>query len=245
MGSLKGEIKKNVPISIIHKNWYNPNIQSPEIYQKVKDVIVSDGMKLKDVLKVRICKEPLCELAKTEFHYQLVDGEHRYKACKELGIQTIDILDLGEMSDDEARRDTLNFNNLRGDDDPLKRAKMYDKMNPNQLALLAFSDKQISEEKNLLQFDFKQFDHVDMSENLVSPFAVIVGTAIKLKRQILEVKERIKDEPTWLLCLAIVDGLNQLEDKFLVAKGKIDMIPDPNQTSMFEPSTTENKLVER
>lgn len=133
---------KTVDINLLIPNRWNPNEQTEFIYEKVKDSIERYGFL--DPVLVR----------KVDDKYEIIDGEHRWKGLKEKGYTQIKIEDFGEISDYDAMILTEIMNNARGQDDVLKRAKMFNEIPDNQLGLLPFESSQIEEEKKLLDFDF-------------------------------------------------------------------------------------------
>lgn len=138
--------KKIVDINLVVPNPHNPNNQSEFIYERMKQAIKEEG------LFGSIIVHPWCG------QYQILDGEHRVRACKELGYTQIPIeCALQEMPEDQVKFWTVFFNNTRGRDDVLKRAKLLEDINQGQSQLLPFTEQEIENEKKLIQFDFTQF----------------------------------------------------------------------------------------
>tara|TARA_Y100001973_G_scaffold99748_1_gene159452 strand:+ start:422 stop:1027 length:606 start_codon:yes stop_codon:yes gene_type:complete len=48
-------------------------------------------------------------------YYEIIDGEHRYKAAESLGIESIHVVNMGTVSDTQAKRMTVQLN-LKGDE---------------------------------------------------------------------------------------------------------------------------------
>jgi ParB/RepB/Spo0J family partition protein len=101
----KKEIKGQVvivPIDTLQPNPWNPNRQSDFIFEKEKISIHEHGF-----------IDPV--LARTvEGQFQIIDGEHRWKAAKELGYGEISVLNLGEVADAQAKKLTIILNETRG-----------------------------------------------------------------------------------------------------------------------------------
>lgn len=138
--------KKIVPIDHVTPNPWNPNVQSDIIFRKEVESIKELGM-LGSIL-----------VRDSAGQYEILDGEHRWKACKELGYTEIAVETLGEIPDEEAKLLTILLNNLRGKDDILKRAAILDQLSQGQLQLLPFTEQEIEHTKSLLNFDFSQYD---------------------------------------------------------------------------------------
>ncbi len=138
--------KIEISIDLLVPNRWNPNQQNKELFQKG----------VKSVEKYGMLSFPL--VRETAGCYEIIDGEHRWRYCKELGYQKIEVENLGEISDEEAKTLTILLNNLRGKDDIEKRAKILKELSEGQLQLLPFSKEQIEVEKELLDFDFEKYN---------------------------------------------------------------------------------------
>lgn len=138
-----------VPIDKIAPNRWNPNVQSKETFEKTKQSIEKFG--LVGSVYVR-------EINHTSADYEILDGEHRWKAAKEMGYTEIPVENLGAITDDQVKVLTVLFNNLRGKDDVEKRAAIFKQLDAGQLQLLPFTAEQIEAEKSLVDFDFSIYD---------------------------------------------------------------------------------------
>lgn len=139
--------KITVPIDKVSPNKYNPNVQSKVVYEKEIESIKKYGL-MGSILVHKLVDDT----------YEIVDGEHRWKACKELGYKNITVENLGELSEPDLKILTVLLNNLRGKDDIEKRAKLYSELNEGQLQLLPFTKEEIENEKKFFDFDFSQYD---------------------------------------------------------------------------------------
>lgn len=144
--------KKMVPIDKIMPNRWNPNIESKEVFDKVKKSIEEHGL---------VGSAYVRKVNHTTADYELLDGEHRWKAAKELGFTEFPVEDLGDVSEQDAQMMTIMFNNLRGKDDIEKRAAILSALESGQLALLPWDQKEIKHMKDLVKFDFSQYDDKD------------------------------------------------------------------------------------
>lgn len=142
--------KFKVAIETVAPNPWNPNVQSDAMFKKEVASIKELGL-LGSIL-VRKINHTAPVL------YQILDGEHRWKACKELGYTEITIESMGEIPDQTAKLLTIQLNNLRGKDDVLLRAKILEQLNADQLQLLPFTQEEIDNEKKLLTFDFSTYE---------------------------------------------------------------------------------------
>lgn len=102
----KIQIKDNivrVPLSDIHVNTWNPNKQSAFIYEKELTSIRTHGF-----------LDPIDVREREAGGYEIVDGEHRYKAAKELGMTELPVNNLGKISAASAKQLTVIRNETRG-----------------------------------------------------------------------------------------------------------------------------------
>jgi len=94
--------------------------------------------------------------------FQILDGEHRMKACKELGWTDLPVeCAKNEMTNQEVQFWTIYFNNTRGKDDIEKRSKILEGLEEGQAQLLPFTAEEIENEKALFKFDFAQYKPSD------------------------------------------------------------------------------------
>jgi ParB/RepB/Spo0J family partition protein len=93
---------KVVPIGDIKPNEYNPNRMSEHDFELLKLSIVEDGF-----------SSPVLVQEGTDI---IVDGEHRWRAAKELGFEKIPIA-LTQMTPEEAMIATLRHNRAKGSED--------------------------------------------------------------------------------------------------------------------------------
>ena len=109
---------ETVPIDSLRPNAYNPNRQTADEFAKLKKSILENGF-----------GQPIVAWRSGE----IVDGEHRWKACKELGFTKIKVIFFDadaikkRLSDPEvqARVATIQFNEARGNEDMELLSKMF------------------------------------------------------------------------------------------------------------------------
>jgi len=138
--------KRIVRIDDIIPNPFNPNKQSDYIFQKMKDTIETKGLFGSIIVH---------ELAGI---YQILDGEHRWKACRELGWKELPVEVSPQLEENDVKFWTIYFNNTHGKDDIEKRAKLFEEIDEGQAQLLPFTEEEIKNEKELFKFDFSKYD---------------------------------------------------------------------------------------
>jgi ParB-like chromosome segregation protein Spo0J len=102
-GRVMDDVAIVVPIDKIDPNPWNPNVQPDWIFQKEKKSITKFGFV--DPLTVREVRFD---------RYQIIDGEHRWRAAKELGYTELPCWNLGLLDDADARELTVVLNETRG-----------------------------------------------------------------------------------------------------------------------------------
>ena len=105
-----------IKISLIAPNDYNPNVVPEDTRAKLKAEIAERGM----------C-EPIL-VRKRGDGYEIVDGEHRWRICKELGWKEIPCI-IQDYDDKEAKIKTLQLNYMRGSAVPIKLAYLIHDLN--------------------------------------------------------------------------------------------------------------------
>lgn len=102
----------SIKIGQIAPNDYNPNVVSEDILAKLRAEISQKGL----------C-EPIILRRKGNDGYEIVDGEHRWRVCKELGWEEIPCI-IQDYDDNEAKIKTLQLNYMRGSAVPVKLASL-------------------------------------------------------------------------------------------------------------------------
>lgn len=155
--------KKIVPINQITPNRWNPNVQSKEMFAKGKQSVETLGM-LGSIL-----------VRETAGCYEILDGEHRWRYCLELGYTEVPVETMGEIDDKQAMALTVLINNIHGKDDVEKRAKIFAALDEGQLQLMPFTAEEIENEKNLFKFDFSKYEkNLPTPEDMKEKFRVII-----------------------------------------------------------------------
>lgn len=99
--ALQTLIIEYLPIDAVKPNDYNPNRQSEHDFELLCKSIDEDGM-----------TQPIVALRATRV---IVDGEHRWRACKALGYTEVPVV-LTDMNPAQARIATLRHNRARGEE---------------------------------------------------------------------------------------------------------------------------------
>ena len=137
---------RQVDIGLITPNPWNPNVMDPDMYAKAIESIHEfgfvDPVTVRRTLHERFEVSTIEQLGKNErnwldaVRYQIIDGEHRWKAAKDHGactrapkgggwerhggLSSLPVIDLGDVSEEDAQQLTIVLNETRGTYDPKK-----------------------------------------------------------------------------------------------------------------------------
>ncbi len=126
----------------LEENPWNPNILGDRLFSKLKGNIDKEGF-----------LDPLLVREFEDGKYQILDGAHRFRAGKELGMEAFPVIVLKGISDAGARFLTLNMNNIRGTDDPLLLSRLLTELHEDfDLSLEALANLTVHDEEELLKY---------------------------------------------------------------------------------------------
>lgn len=142
----------------ITKNDWNPNVMEEERIKLLETNIKRVGF----LVPVVVRKE-----GKT---YQIVDGEHRWKAAQNIGLKEIPVV-VATVDEWEAKLQTINLNNIKGELDQFKLAKLLEGLRTHYSDLeleemLGYTPEQLSNYQHLLDFDFNQYKDYEPSSEI-------------------------------------------------------------------------------
>lgn len=131
------------------KNDWNPNVMEEDRIKLLETNIQRAGFLVPVVVR------------KVDKHYEIIDGEHRWKAAQNLGLKEIPVI-VTETDEWEAKLQTINLNNIRGELDQFKLAKLLEGLREHYSDLeleeiLGYTPEQLSNYQHLLDFDFNQY----------------------------------------------------------------------------------------
>lgn len=149
---LRGKATK-LDVDKIRPNPWNPNVQDAFMYDRQKASIHTYGF-----------AQPIIVRLAADGEYEIIDGEHRWRAAKELGMKQIPAWDLGKVTDTEAKQLVEVFIHLRGNPDLVAEAKLIrslvdeDGLSVDVLAeSLPFTTDQLGDLYKSLDFDWDQY----------------------------------------------------------------------------------------
>lgn len=148
---------KQIQINDISPNDYNPNVAPDAIMAKLRAEFSQKGL----------CK-PIIVRCRDD-GYVIVDGEHRWRICRNLGWKTIPCV-IWEYDDSEAKIKTLQINYMRGSALPVKLAHLIHDLS-----------KEIKVEELIKMLPYEKGEIADNLELLKLPEGF--GKEVELKAQ--------------------------------------------------------------
>ena len=173
------ELKK-IPVNQLRENSYNPNKLTGFKY----DALVKQIAQEKEVVQPLLVRfnplknsEGITELALNA--YEILDGEHRWKAAKQVGLTEIPCMVI-EANDNRARAWTLGMNNIRGKPDDLLLAdvlrQLSESYSTDQLKeLCAFNEREIAYYLKLLEAPVDFTSAIELKNELPITLTFIVS----------------------------------------------------------------------
>lgn len=109
--------RKIIQLDDLVENTWNPNQMSPSQW----DALGESFQEFSAIDPLTVRKHP------DKDGYQIIDGAHRYRKAKEMGLLDLPC-DVIEVSDTQAKRLTQILNRTRGQDDPVKLKELLDSL---------------------------------------------------------------------------------------------------------------------
>lgn len=143
---------RRVPVAALHPNPWNPNKQDERTYAAERESIREHGFI--DPVLVRPHPDHLGE-------WQIIDGEHRWRAAQDEGATEIDIIPRA-FTDTAAKKLTIILNETRGNADVALLGKLIadlsTELSPEDLRLgLPYSDAEMKHLLDVGKLDWDQF----------------------------------------------------------------------------------------
>ena len=177
-----------IKTELIKPNVYNPNIVPEDTLAKLRAEIAQNGLTVPITVR------------KGDNGYEVVDGEHRWRICRDLGFKEIPCI-IQEFDDNEAKIKTLQLNYMRGYAVPVKLASLiHDLSKEIKLEDLAkrlpYEEVQMMDALELLKLpeDFgKAIEEQAMKEEEELP-ALITFVVYKQQLEVIEQALKIATE---------------------------------------------------
>jgi len=147
-----------VPIGMIKPNPWNPRKREEATLVKdtakhIGEVGYLGGIFVRDMRDVAL----------HDGDWQIIDGEHRWKALKILESEQCPIINLGKMTDEEAKARTLNFNIVHGQMEVIDVAHLIGSLKSELgeeviSGRLALSEVELKDLAEIATFDYSVFE---------------------------------------------------------------------------------------
>lgn len=140
-------------VDTLEPNPWNPNVMDERTYNAARESLRMYGFI--DPVTVR----PHPDLPG---RWQIIDGEHRWKAAQEEGMAQVSIASLGPVSDERAKRLTIIFNETRGEADSVKMGRLLVELEAevgadNLSIALPYTDAELRHYKALADVDWDTY----------------------------------------------------------------------------------------
>ena len=174
----------NIKTDLIKPNGYNPNIVPEDTLAKLRAEIAQNGLTVPITVR------------SSGNGYEVVDGEHRWRICRDLGFKEIPCI-IQEFDDNEAKIKTLQLNYMHGYAVPVKLASLiHDLSKEIKLEDLAkrlpYEEPQMMDALELLKLpeDFgKAIEEQAMKEEAELPALI---TFVVYKKQLEAIEQALK-----------------------------------------------------
>lgn len=176
---MKDKVLKIVDLSIdiVHEPEWNPNEQSPDVFNELVKNIKDIG-----------CLEPILVAPRSDIegHYWAISGSHRWKASKVAGLLTVPCIIEERFDEDMLKVQNIKFNIIKGKLDPLKFTQLFDQLAAKYgeevtRQMMAFVDKAVFDQvyqkaKAALPDELKkQLDKAKKEIKTIDNLAAILG----------------------------------------------------------------------
>ena len=147
---------ENIKINLIKKNPWNPNQMDKKTLKAEKESIVKYGVVAPIIIR------PLKD------KYQIIDGEHRYIVCSELGHKLIPSVIIEGLEDKDAKKLTIILNETKGSNDKIELGKLLGELEKdfgdNLKIGLPFNDDDLNDLIEFGNVEWDKYEGLDMNK---------------------------------------------------------------------------------
>jgi len=148
--------EEKIPIKSIFPNKWNFNVQTETRFKSLKATLSRFG-KIYPIIVRKIAKDK----------YEIVDGEHRWKALRQLGVKMVPVKNLGVVSDILAKELMTILNQTRG-------SANLEKLGISLSRIVSTMEEEGENPLDLLPYEDDQFERLlastkDFSEEALEP----------------------------------------------------------------------------
>lgn len=183
---------------------WNINVVSPENMVKLKESVRRNG-----IFRPVVVRE-------VDGHYEVIAGEHTTRVSIELGMETIDVYNLGPISEAKAKEISIIDNQQYGVEDVFGLGNLLRELEADPSDFLPFSDREL---ENIFKVSAINMDSLELpddgDDSLIPDFKPEETLASKpVDHQIMRFKVPIKDAEFVTRCIEAIikrQGLKQTD----------------------------------
>lgn len=181
MSTLKS---KTVAPDDLHPNPWNPNQMNERTFDAERESIGRFGF----IDPITVRQHPDIEGA-----YQIIDGEHRWRAAKDIGLSKVPVSVI-EVTDTEAKKLTIVLNETRGEASTVELAALLAEIgldDDNLLEALPYTDAQLQNLLALADLEVPEYD--DAPEGGSEDDDEWVSVKMRIPRDAMPIWEQAQD----------------------------------------------------
>lgn len=190
--STRTDVKaERASVSALRPNPWNPNRMDDFMFEKELESIRRFGFVVPVVIRI------------TPRGSEIIDGEHRWRAAKELRIDSIPVWNLGEISDTVAKQLTIVLNETKGKADKQLLSKLVQDLLVTEPSLelgtlLPFPPEIFADLGKLQSFDWQELEKLsnttDRTQWVERLYRMPKDVAEVLDQAVAKVKDNVKRE---------------------------------------------------
>lgn len=161
---------------------WNVNSVSPENMEKLKESVRRNG-----IFRPVVVRE-------VDGHYEVIAGEHTTRVAIDLGMETMDVYNLGPITTKKAKEISVIDNQHYGVEDAFGLGALLQEIDANPAEFLPFTDKELAQIFQSTKIDLDSLELPDDLDSLIPDFNPEETAArAPIDSQIMRFKVPIKD----------------------------------------------------
>ncbi|HTB23247.1 MAG TPA: ParB/RepB/Spo0J family partition protein [bacterium] len=176
-----------LPLDLIERGFFQPREYfSPEAMEATKQSIREKGQLYPVIVRPILMGNPLFDASWPEPHYELADGERRFRCCKDLGFKTIKSL-VRSLSDEQMLDHTLTTNDSLPLN-PIEKATVFSRLAKE----FGRSQADIAKSFNLKQQQVSEYIRLLDLPKEVQDLTARAVISVRHARELLKVQDQAK-----------------------------------------------------
>jgi ParB/RepB/Spo0J family partition protein len=141
--------------SLVPNPWNSNHISDPENERKLKESLTRYGF-----------FKPVLVREREDGSLEILGGEHRWRAARELGYSQVPVANLGHVDDKTAKEIGLLDNGRYGEDNTIELAALLDELGTDIAGILPYSDAEVQSILKAAEIDLDDLDIDTAGEKL-------------------------------------------------------------------------------